>query len=222
MSTHRERRERKAERLREWADGREAKAQAAHETAREVGGMIPLGQPILVGHHSEKRHRRDIERIDNAMRASVESADKADAMRSRAENIEAQNARAIYDDDADALERLQEKLAGLERKREAMKAANAEYRKAHRADLKAVSAYERGQAVPFPSYAISNIGGVITTTRQRIERLSKPEHGRRLVARYAGRCRKCEGDVAAGAIVRYFRRTREVEHVDCPEVTTCP
>jgi hypothetical protein len=35
-----------------------------HFVARERLEMIPLGQPILVGHHWEKRHRRDLKRID--------------------------------------------------------------------------------------------------------------------------------------------------------------
>jgi hypothetical protein len=35
--------------------------------------MIPFGQPILVGHHSEGRARRDQGRIESGMRAGVES-----------------------------------------------------------------------------------------------------------------------------------------------------
>src|SRR5258707_866849 len=38
-------------------------AEAARDSARAIGAMIPFGQPILVGHHSERRHRRDLERI---------------------------------------------------------------------------------------------------------------------------------------------------------------
>ena len=34
---------------------------------------IPLGQPILVGHHSEKRARKDAERIENGMRKAVKA-----------------------------------------------------------------------------------------------------------------------------------------------------
>jgi hypothetical protein len=134
--TYREKRERKAERLRDWADRREANQSALNEAARadEAATGIPFGQPILVGHHSEGRHRRAIEKI----------------------------------------ERLLGKLERLEAKRERMKAANAAYRKEHRDELKTMSAYGRNQAVPFPSYSISNIGGVITSTRQRIERLSRP------------------------------------------------
>jgi hypothetical protein len=121
-----------------------------------------------------------------------------------------------YDDDPDAIERLQEKLAGLEARRERMKAANADYRREHRDELAALAPYERGQAVPFPSYALSNLGGVITTTRQRIERLSRPESGRAMVARRAGECRACGGSIEPGQPIRWFRRAGAAEHQECP------
>jgi DNA repair exonuclease SbcCD ATPase subunit len=218
--TYREKRERKAERLREWADSREAKQHGLNEAARadEAATGIPLGQPILVGHHSERRHRNAIAKVDRAMGAAVENSRKAESMSSRADEIERQLDGAIYDDDADALERLQAKLENLEAKRERMKTANAAYRKEHRAELKAMSAYERGQAVPWPAYAISNIGGVITNTRQRIERLSRPveaEHGRWLISRFAGECRKCAATTAKGDRVLYFKRAKAVECEAC-------
>ena len=45
---------------------------------------IPLGQPILVGHHSERAHRKVLERADNAMRKSIEEDKKAEDYESRA------------------------------------------------------------------------------------------------------------------------------------------
>lgn len=44
--TYRERRLAKAERLREWADKREEKADATYSTAHNIGSQIPFGQPI--------------------------------------------------------------------------------------------------------------------------------------------------------------------------------
>ncbi len=35
--------------------------------------MIPPGQPILVGHHSERRTRRDAQRIENGMKTSSDA-----------------------------------------------------------------------------------------------------------------------------------------------------
>lgn len=178
--TYRERREARAERLRGWADGREAKADQAYQGARQIMDMIPLGQPILVGHHSEGRHRRDLDRIDSRMRASVESSEKAKSMRSRADNIEAAAAGAIYDDDPDAIERLAEKLAGLEARREAVKAHNKEMRKPtacdHPADCDCRQRFGRECSCkrhPLPSYVLQNLGGNITRTRQRLEGLRR-------------------------------------------------
>jgi hypothetical protein len=49
MATYRERREARAEQLREWADRREAKQPALNQAARadEATTGIPFGQPIL-------------------------------------------------------------------------------------------------------------------------------------------------------------------------------
>ena len=54
----------KAARFRQLAEKHANIANGRHFAARERLEMIPLGQPILVGHHSEKRHRRDLKRID--------------------------------------------------------------------------------------------------------------------------------------------------------------
>jgi hypothetical protein len=170
---YRERRLAKAERLREWSEKRARRSAAAFESARKVADSIPLGQPILVGHHSEKRHRRDVARIDNGMRKGVEHERKAHDMSYRAASIEHAADISIYSDDVDAIERLREKLADLEAQRERMTAANAAYRKAHRAELKAQpSAYERSLMVPHPAYSLQNLGGNITRTRQRLAQLS--------------------------------------------------
>ncbi|MBX2987796.1 MAG: DUF3560 domain-containing protein [Bdellovibrionaceae bacterium] len=74
----------KAERYQTYAANAEARAESRYNTARAIGSAIPLGQPILVGHHSERRHRRDIERIDQNMRKSVEESDKAAYLKGRA------------------------------------------------------------------------------------------------------------------------------------------
>lgn len=97
-------------------------SKASFTRASAIGSMIPMGQPILVGHHSERRHRRDIERIDNAMRASIEADKKAAYYAEKAEAMESNN--AISSDDPNALERLQEKLDKLTKKQEMFKAVN--------------------------------------------------------------------------------------------------
>lgn len=49
-----------------------------------VAGIEP-GQPVLVGHHSEARHRRDLARSDQAMRRSVDAAANAGEVARRAD-----------------------------------------------------------------------------------------------------------------------------------------
>ena len=46
--------------------------------ADKISGLIPLGQPILAGHHSERRHRRDLDRIQRWYRKQTELNQEAD------------------------------------------------------------------------------------------------------------------------------------------------
>jgi hypothetical protein len=52
--------------------------------------MIPMGQPILVGHHSERRHRRDLERHDRNIRKAIEHGHNADRAAGRSGSVRAQ------------------------------------------------------------------------------------------------------------------------------------
>ena len=123
--TYRERRLRRAERRDDWADGRRRKARAAESTADAIASGIPMGQPILVGHHSEKRHRRDADRITKSMDRMVEHDRMADHHEQAAKTIRAQVDRSIYDDDTDRDDRLRDKIADLERQRGRMREINA-------------------------------------------------------------------------------------------------
>jgi len=180
MATYRERRMAKAERLREWSGKREEKAAAALDEAHARADMIPFGQPILVGHHSEGRDRRFRAGIENKTRKGFEHADKAKSMASRADNIEAAANAAIYDDDPDAIERLTERVEALEAKRARIKGYNASCRKGA-ADLSLLLSHERAsieklaQIVPyqvkdgaFPKYVLSNLGQKINTNKKRL------------------------------------------------------
>jgi phospholipid N-methyltransferase len=66
-----ERAEERADRFEEYGDKRHADAEAAHAAVTEIADGIPLGQPILVGHHSERRARKDAEKIESGMRKAV-------------------------------------------------------------------------------------------------------------------------------------------------------
>ena len=186
MST-RERRQARADRLHEWAEKREAKAEAAETAARGLADRIPFGQPILVGHHSEGRARRDSERIRGGFDRAAENAATARDMNRRAEGIEAQLAGSIYSDDDDAIPRLQAKIAGLEATRDRIKAYNASCRNRkaagdasllddrQRADLLRIAqscSYQLGKFGQFPGYATTNLGATINAAKKRLAAIS--------------------------------------------------
>ena len=67
-----ERAEAKAERLEDLSERRAQDADRAHKAVHAIADGIPFGQPILVGHHSERHARKDAEKIENGMRKAVE------------------------------------------------------------------------------------------------------------------------------------------------------
>lgn len=66
-----ERAKAKAERYEEWADKARQRSDEAFERSNNAVAGIPLGQPILVGHHSEGMHRAAIKKSWAAMDKSV-------------------------------------------------------------------------------------------------------------------------------------------------------
>ncbi len=72
-----ERLEDRADALRAKAERRDAEATARLAAADAIADRIPLGQPILVGHHSERGHRADLKRIHNHMDRFVEAYGEA-------------------------------------------------------------------------------------------------------------------------------------------------
>lgn len=68
---------RRAERRREWALSAQHKSHEYYEKSNKDRDFLSLGEPIKVGHHSERRHRKAIEDAWNNMGKSVEFGDKA-------------------------------------------------------------------------------------------------------------------------------------------------
>lgn len=74
----------RAERFKGYEANRTRDAEQAHKVAGDIASGIPFGQPILVGHHSEKHARRDAKRIDDNMRKAVNNWDTAKYWKARA------------------------------------------------------------------------------------------------------------------------------------------
>lgn len=184
--TYRERREAKADRLREWADKRQVKATTDLTRAGVMADAIPLGQPILVGHHSERRDRNYRDRIGNTMSRGMEHQRKAEDFERRADGIAGQLERSIYSDDVDAVEKLTERIAELEAERDRIKAYNASCRKgardvslldeAQQASLASVarhSSYNLGKHGEMPGYALTNLSGNINRNKKRLAEMER-------------------------------------------------
>ena len=75
--------QKRLEKMEGYAGNADAKSNEAWEASNEGRDFLALGEPIKVGHHSERRHRALIERNHNRMSKSVELADKAQAYRDR-------------------------------------------------------------------------------------------------------------------------------------------
>lgn len=190
QEARRERYEKKAEQLR-------AEASRLHDQAHEMASVIPLGQPILVGHYSEGRDRRYRERIHNAFGKAFATMDKAEHYEQKAASV---GRGGISSDDPDAIQKLREKLEGMKRAQEYMKAVNAAIRKGKTPEkqvplLMALGISEeeaRAHITPdpymhqigYPPYALSNNNTNMHRIEERIrqleaaaQRTTREEHG---------------------------------------------
>jgi hypothetical protein len=70
--------ERRAERLDDKAARLDRSAGAAFERADQLASVIPLGQPILAGHHSERRDRNYRDKVARTMDTAVATHRKAE------------------------------------------------------------------------------------------------------------------------------------------------
>jgi len=103
-----------------------ARAAFARGDMSEAATGIPFGQPILVGHHSEGRHRRVIARADAAMRKGCAEHDLAKALKQKADAV---GKGGISSDDPDAIKKLKAKIADAEKAQALMIAGNKALRK---------------------------------------------------------------------------------------------
>ena len=76
---------RRAERRRKWAASAVQRSNEYYNKSNTDKDFLSLGEPIKVGHHSEKRHRKAIDDAWNNMGKSVQFDEKAAEHESKAE-----------------------------------------------------------------------------------------------------------------------------------------
>lgn len=148
--------------------------------SHDMASVIPMGQPILVGHYSEKRDRNFRKKIQDTFGKSIEADNKAQYYKEKAEAIE--NNTAIFSDDPQAIEKLKAQLEHLQKLQAFMKAANKCIRKKDKtAFLKMEWATEKlwqevntpdcFKGIGYPSYKLTNNNASIARIKQRITQL---------------------------------------------------
>ena len=184
MSDYEDRKQARIDRYREKAEqARQESQQLSHESISMLE-HIPPGQPILVGHHSERGHRKLLERSDRKMEQSIAASEKAAYYERKAEAAERNN--AIFSDDPEALAKLTAKMESLQMAQTRMKQINAYYRKhgtcrgfhglsddqAEKLDDRVQNGYS-WEKTPYPAYALSNNNQEIRRLKERIKQLTE-------------------------------------------------
>src|SRR5665648_20041 len=156
MNAYEQRKQDRIDRLQERAAKKQVEADRLVNAGSEALAHIPFGQPILVGHHSEKGDRayrgRAIGQIDRGMRASRE----ADELAARAAAAESNT--SISSDDPDAPEKLRAWIAKLEATHAEMLAVN-----------KIIRRKPKGQPTPEKLAALVDMGLTAATAAKVFE-----------------------------------------------------
>lgn len=172
----------KKERMEDRAERLATEAQATYARAHKMAEVIPFGQPILVGHHSERRDRNYRATIHNTYGKAFATQKAAEELAGRAASV---GTAGVSSDDPDAIEKLREKLAGMEAEQERMKAYNVAWRKAgNKAGRQADGTWVN----PPYTYELTNNSGNMGRVKDRIATLERN-------AKRANKTTELEGDI---------------------------
>lgn len=125
QEARRARLEARAERLRR-------EGQSRIDRARDMASVIPFGQPILIGHHSEGRDRNYRSKIRNNFEKGFQALEAADQVASRAASV---GLGGISSDDPKSVAQLTEQLNKRKASQERMTQTNKLVRKKDTAGL---------------------------------------------------------------------------------------
>ncbi len=182
MNHYQQKRADKIERFKQLAENARQQSESSYKASNRISDFIPLGQPILIGHHSERRHRSDLDKVCRLMDKSIEESKKAAYYIGKIQA--AQNNTSISSDDPQAIELLKDKISKLKAKQERMKYIN----KVHKEYIKNPASIQNYNDLsqkeinfiitytpqytwephPFPPYAITNNGASIRAAEKRL------------------------------------------------------
>lgn len=184
MNTYESKRQARIERLQDRAENASKQANALWARGHDMASVIPFGQPIIVGHHSEGKDRNYRNKIQNTFRKASETTDKANYYAEKAKAAE--NNTAISSDDPEAVVKLRAKIASAEARQEKMKSANKLLKSKKGPDREKL--HELGfddshidqllkpdfaGRIGFPDYEITGNGANIRRMKQRLEQIEK-------------------------------------------------
>lgn len=185
--TREEKKQARIERLRDRAANARRESTELYQKSSKMAEVIPFGQPIHVGHYSERSDRNYRNKIHNTMGKSVKAGEKAEYYERKAEAAE--NNDAIYLEDEDCIQRLEAKIERLTNLQDNMKAANKIIRNKKLSDAEKINQLKEfgiseknaiDRITPnycgdtgFPSWELSNNSAVIRNAKQRLEKAIK-------------------------------------------------
>ena len=121
MNSYEKRQQERKERYLQLAEQAERESATVWHQAQKMADAIPMGQPILVGHHSERADRAFRGRIDAKQHKAFDLSSKAAYYRDKAESV---GTGGISGLDPDAVAKLEKELEKRIKAQEEMKAAN--------------------------------------------------------------------------------------------------
>ena len=182
MNNYEAKQQERKERYLQLAEQAEQESRSAWREADKMAEAIPMGQPILVGHYSERADRAFRDRIDAKQHKTFDLSSKAAYYRDKAESV---GTGGISGLDPDAVAKLEKELEKRVKAQEEMKAAN---RAVKMKDIEKGNAKLREMGytdsniselrkpdfcgrIGFPDYALQNNNASIRRIKERIAEL---------------------------------------------------
>ena len=179
--TYQQRVEAKKDRFEALAHHAAAESNTTFSRAQSLGASIPFGQPILIGHHSERSDRNYRARISSTYQKALDLQGKAEHYAHKAAVV---GTGGISSDDPDAITKLTTELEKRQLVQTRMKEAN------------------KIKAGNYASFELSNNNAQIVRITKRIAQLSA--NAKRVDAEIIGQGYRCNQDTSENRMMFIF------------------